>query len=87
MIELHPHDAFTPEPQPTPRWMHDPRDYVHPPRLLQPIDDPALPPRWHLLDESLCPLCGEILEGPECGHDWPAAAEQKPIRKALGDED
>lgn len=75
MIELHPHTAFTGEERRRrTEGLHDPASYIHPPRLLQPIDDPALPPRWHLLDESLCPLCGEVLDGPECGHDWPAIA-------------
>jgi hypothetical protein len=43
--------------------------------VLQPAPDEAY--TRHLLDESLCPLDGELLDGPECGHDWAAIADRE----------
>lgn len=84
MIELHPHAAFTEQIEPVPDWMCGDRSsdftpFVH---MLPAVEGDYT---RHLLDEHLCPLCGEIIDGPECGHDWAAIAAVEQADKPIID--
>lgn len=84
-IELHQHTAFEETEPDMPEWMRGRRaeDYAPTPRLVfpAPIRDPALvgyEPDYmrYAVDPGQCPECFELIDGPECPHDWAAIAAE-----------